>query len=191
MIAQVKRSEKRIYRYYVCRTYHHAGRRACAQASVPAEALESYVFTRLSDRLREVGIPALAQVVKSARAKESERVKRARERVDAQLARLTEAWIAAQTDDVLASQAVSIRTRIARLTAERDALFARMAQDEARRDESAHEIYARLVDLAQDEPAMSRYWLRMFIASLVMRDRTLLIQYTFSSSGDTPIHGNV
>ncbi|KYP81155.1 recombinase family protein [Ferroacidibacillus organovorans] len=191
LIAQVKRTAKRVYRYYVCRTYHQAGRQACAQGSVPADDLESYVLTRLSERLREVSINVLAPALQSACAQGEEQAKRERERINRQLTRLTDAWIAAQVDDVLAGQAASIRGRIARLTAERDALYKRLTQAGLHRHKRAQEIYARLVDLAQDEPAMKRYWVQMLISSLVVHDRTLLIQYTFSSSDDTPIDGNV
>src|SRR5690606_6970744 len=43
MICQKRRSPRREYRYYICKTYHKYGRSYCRQSNLPADDIEAQV----------------------------------------------------------------------------------------------------------------------------------------------------
>lgn len=53
MFCQVRRKPNKVYRYYICRTYHQYGRSYCDQKNTNADKLEEYIIERLKERMRE------------------------------------------------------------------------------------------------------------------------------------------
>lgn len=54
MVCQKRTTANRVYRYYICKTYHQYGRAHCDQANIPGEVLEDTVISRLEERLAHV-----------------------------------------------------------------------------------------------------------------------------------------
>ncbi|HEX3031190.1 MAG TPA: recombinase family protein, partial [Bacillota bacterium] len=51
MVCQKRTCGNRVYRYYICKTYHQYGRSHCEQANIPGEDLEKAVIDRVEERL--------------------------------------------------------------------------------------------------------------------------------------------
>lgn len=53
MVCQKRTTGNKIYRYYICKTYHKYGRSHCEQTNIPGEALETVVIAKLQEKLSQ------------------------------------------------------------------------------------------------------------------------------------------
>lgn len=56
MVCQKRTFQTKVYRYYICKTYHKYGRARCSQANINADKIEKAIIDIVKDRLNDISV---------------------------------------------------------------------------------------------------------------------------------------
>lgn len=197
MIAQSRRNKDKVYRYYVCRTYHRSGRSACPQPNLQAAELESLILLRLERWVRASADGAnIGRRLRLSQAQQHTHV-------DAKAA-LQRQWqktlhdsarLYAEREHMEPAQYAYVRRQ---LREQSQRLVERLAAAEAERaliePDAGAALAATFQDLLEPERLaadVKHRFVRHFIASIEAREHRISICYTFCSPRSPRIDGDV